>query len=99
MLSGRPRRQIMAADGFEERGAVSARFAFRYFVLLQYARAGCSNADQATGRPRVSDPGATATTWLRASEHDRLIALAHRYDLSVSAVVRRLVLMALRDRA
>ena len=43
------------------------------------------------GRPRTEDPGSSVTTWLRADEHDRLIALAKREEKTISALVRELV--------
>ena len=43
------------------------------------------------GRPRVAEPGSSVSTWLRQADHDQLIRLAQRHDLSVSALVRQLV--------
>jgi hypothetical protein len=43
------------------------------------------------GRPRVSEPGSSVSTWLRQADHDHLIQLAQRHDLSVSALVRQLL--------
>ena len=43
------------------------------------------------GRPRSSEPGTTVCTWLRSSEHDKLIRKANQQDISVSEVIRRLI--------
>ena len=48
------------------------------------------------GRPR-QDPCAKVSTWLPADDADRLLRLAHRHGVSLSAVVRRLVILRLRD--
>ena len=40
------------------------------------------------GRPPVAEPGSAVCTWLRQTEHDRLIALARQQGQSVSALVR-----------
>ena len=44
------------------------------------------------GRPRVEEPrDSSLSVWLRPSEHDRLVRLAAKNDVSVSAVVRALL--------
>jgi hypothetical protein len=43
------------------------------------------------GRPRSAEPGSAVTTWLPASEHDRLVKLAQHRGESVSSVVRLLL--------
>lgn len=43
------------------------------------------------GRPKAEEPGNTVATWLRAGDHDRLIAIAHREEKTISALVRELV--------
>lgn len=43
------------------------------------------------GRPKHDEPGSSVTAWLRAGEHDRLIALAKQEDKTISALVRELV--------
>jgi hypothetical protein len=48
------------------------------------------------GRPRAKDPGWRVSTWLRASELDHVIKLAHDHEISVSAVLRSLVILKLR---
>jgi hypothetical protein len=48
------------------------------------------------GRPRVDEPGTSVSTWLRPSEHDRLIRLANKHETTVSALVRQLLLLKLR---
>lgn len=48
------------------------------------------------GRPRSASPLSAVSTRLPAKAHDRLIALANREEVSVSAMVRRLVVMQLK---
>jgi hypothetical protein len=48
------------------------------------------------GRPPADEPGARLTTWVRASEYDRLCKLAQKRDQSVSALVRSLLILRLR---
>ena len=43
------------------------------------------------GRPKSDEPGSAVMTWLRAGEHDRLIALAKREEKTISALVRDLL--------
>lgn len=47
------------------------------------------------GRPPVADPKSPVTTWLRQSEHDRLIRLAEKRETSVSSLVRSLLILKL----
>lgn len=47
------------------------------------------------GRPRVEEPRASVSTWLPAGAHDRLIELAKREEQSISATVRRLLILRL----
>jgi hypothetical protein len=47
------------------------------------------------GRPRNIEPGSTISTWVSASEHDRLLRLAQRREESLSATVRRLLILRL----
>lgn len=47
------------------------------------------------GRPRVSEPRASVSTWLPATAHDQLIALAKREERSISATIRRLLILNL----
>jgi WhiB family redox-sensing transcriptional regulator len=49
------------------------------------------------GRPRVDEPGSTITVYVKASDHDRLIRLAEQHEQSVSALVRTLLSLRLRD--
>ena len=45
------------------------------------------------GRPRLEERrDSSVSVWLRPSEHDRLIQLAKKHGLSLSATVRALVL-------
>lgn len=48
------------------------------------------------GRPRVLETSAAVTTWLPAKEHDRLIRIANEHEISVSALVRRVLILTLR---
>lgn len=50
------------------------------------------------GRPKSSDPGSPVMTWLRQSEHDRLIRLAQAHNTTVSALVRKIVILKLPSR-
>jgi len=43
------------------------------------------------GRPRAVEPGSRVTTWIRLSDHDRLITLARSQAVSVSSVLRQIV--------
>jgi len=49
------------------------------------------------GRPRVEEPGTRLSTFLRNSDYDRLVRLALKQDRSVSALVRDLLKVRLRD--
>jgi len=55
-----------------------------------------SPAPKPRGRPRVTEPGSCVSTWVRQTDHDRLIQLAKKYDLTVSQVVARLLARTLR---
>lgn len=45
------------------------------------------------GRPPVAEPRASISTWMPASTHDKLIALAKRDEVSISALVRSLLIL------
>lgn len=47
------------------------------------------------GRPRVSEPRSTVSTWVTVSQHDRLVRLADQHGVSVSTVVKSLVMITL----
>jgi predicted DNA-binding ribbon-helix-helix protein len=49
--------------------------------------------DRRRGRPRVPDPGSAVSTRLPTSIYDRLIALANRREVSVSALIRKMVIV------
>lgn len=53
-------------------------------------------APRRRGRPRVSEPRSTVSTWLPAHAHDRLIQIAKREERSISAVVRQLLIFRLK---
>ena len=42
-----------------------------------------------------AEPGSAVCTWLRMSEHDRLIKAANQREMSVSEFVRSLVILQL----
>lgn len=48
------------------------------------------------GRPKHEEPGSSVSTWLRASDHDRLIQIAKARDQSVSSLLRQFVRARLR---
>jgi hypothetical protein len=52
-------------------------------------------AQRGRGRPKATEPGASLSTWLRASEYDRLVKLANQRDTSVSALARTLIVRRL----
>ena len=49
------------------------------------------------GRPKSADPGSAVCTWLRGTEHDRLIQAANSRQMSVSSFVRSAVVLLLED--
>jgi hypothetical protein len=49
------------------------------------------------GRPRVQEPRSSVSTWIPSQAHDRLASIARSNDVSVSAVVRRVVFLFLKD--
>lgn len=51
------------------------------------------------GRPRSAEPGSAVCTWLRMSEHDRLIKMANQREMSVSEFLRSIVIIQLDDRS
>jgi hypothetical protein len=48
------------------------------------------------GRPTATTPHAQVSTWLPACDAERLVRLARAQRVSVSAVVRRIVILRLR---
>jgi hypothetical protein len=48
------------------------------------------------GRPRVNEPGASVSTWVRAGEYDRLVRLAREQDTTVSSLVRSFLKLKLK---
>lgn len=53
------------------------------------------DVERRRGRPRVSEPGTSVSTWLRPDEHDRLIKLANARETTVSSLVRSLLILRL----
>lgn len=49
-------------------------------------------AQKGRGRPPVQEPRSTVSTWLPASAHDRLIKVANAREMSVSAIVRHIII-------
>lgn len=47
------------------------------------------------GRPRADVPGSALTTWIPSSYHDRLIAMANARHMSVSGMVRQILILRL----
>ena len=48
------------------------------------------------GRPKSEEPGSPVMTWLKQSEHDRLIELAKKHETTISSLVRQFVILKLR---
>lgn len=48
------------------------------------------------GRPRVDEPRSSVSTWVPASYHDRLIEMAAQKDVSVSMLVRSMLMLQLK---
>jgi hypothetical protein len=48
------------------------------------------------GRPRVDEPGAKLSTYVRGSDYDKLVRLALKEDRSLSSLVRDLLNLKLR---
>lgn len=48
------------------------------------------------GRPRVAEPGAGVSTWLSASQYDKLIRIAQAQDKTVSSLVREVLILRLK---
>ena len=58
---------------------------------------GGSEPGRRRGRPRSEEPHTTVSTWLPARAHDGLIKLAHQREMSVSELVRRVIIITLRS--
>lgn len=50
------------------------------------------------GRPRSTVAHASVATWLPADVHDKLIIAANQREMSVSALVRRVLVLTLKAR-
>lgn len=59
-------------------------------------RTSTSSAPRPRGRPRVSEPGTSVSTWLRTDDADKLMRLASKNDQTVSSVVRQILADKLR---
>ena len=60
--------------------------------------AGLEPAAKRRGRPRVVEPRSTVSTWVPASYHDRLVKMANQRDVSVSMLVRSLLMLQMPKR-
>ena len=99
------RRQFMLltaqdAGGLSHRSRSGFRSLYQItpgYVLHSAVMSRARDAGAATkrGRPRLDVPGASVSTWLRPHEHDRLIRLAQRRDVSISALVRQILILRL----
>jgi len=49
------------------------------------------------GRPTVEEPRTSVSTWVPATLHDRLIAVAKSHDVSVSEYVRKVLVLRLKS--
>jgi hypothetical protein len=47
------------------------------------------------GRPRVADANVKLTTWIPRSSYDRIAELARKHDVSMSGVLRNMVILRL----
>jgi len=52
-------------------------------------------APRRRGRPKTAAPGCPVTAWVPAPMLDNLIVLANRADMSVSALVREVLIVSL----
>jgi hypothetical protein len=57
---------------------------------------GSDPAPKPRGRPRMAEAGAKVTTYVRTSDYDRLLRLAHSHDRSLSGLIRDLLKLKLR---
>lgn len=49
------------------------------------------------GRPRNSKPHSVVSTWITQAHHDRLCQIAQRRGESVSSLLRRVIVLKLKD--
>ena len=47
------------------------------------------------GRPRADTPGASVSTWMPVTYHDRLVKMADARGLSVSRLVKQMIVFQL----
>lgn len=50
-----------------------------------------TDAKRTRGRPPSAEKGSVVTTWIPERERNRIVGIAHRAGMSVSAVVRSLL--------
>lgn len=55
-----------------------------------------TNATSRRGRPRVTQPRSSVSTWVPTTYHDRLIKMANAQDTTVSSLVRQIIVIQLR---
>jgi len=48
------------------------------------------------GRPRAQEQGSSVSAWVPQTYHDRLVKLADKHDVSVSSLVKTLLVLQLR---
>lgn len=53
-------------------------------------------AGRKRGRPRVNEPRSSVSTWVPQSYHDRLIKMAEQKDVSVSMLVRSMLILQIK---
>jgi hypothetical protein len=49
------------------------------------------------GRPKSDEPSTAILTWMPASHHDRLIEMAKQREISVSGLVRQILVIQLQN--
>jgi hypothetical protein len=53
---------------------------------------------QRRGRPPAKEPGTALSTWVPASQYDRLCKIAAQHDMTVSRLVRQVLIVCLGPR-
>jgi hypothetical protein len=48
------------------------------------------------GRPRVDPKGTRVSSWVRPNEYDKLVRMANQKEVSLSSLVRSLLVLKLR---
>ena len=50
------------------------------------------------GRPRVEQKGTSVSAWIRPNEYDKLVKMANARDVSLSSLVRGLLVLKISPR-